>query len=158
VNLVLVQMSPEEFDVRSAALRERYANNLQTRRGMTVEAAQAEAVSQMQTVLPEGTRTDKAILRTAEVDGVPVGWVWVMLPGAVGHPEMAWLHNIDVDAEHQGKGYGRAVMRAVEAELEQLGVERLGLNVFGHNTRAIRLYESLGFEVMTQQMSKSVGG
>jgi ribosomal protein S18 acetylase RimI-like enzyme len=28
--------------------------------------------------------------------------------------------------------------------------------VFGHNTRAIRLYESMGFQVMAQQMSKTL--
>jgi ribosomal protein S18 acetylase RimI-like enzyme len=33
-------------------------------------------------------------------------------------------------------------------------VHRVGLNVFGTNQTAIRLYESLGYEVLSQQMAK----
>jgi len=49
-------------------------------------------------------------------------------------------------------------MRAAEEELVHRGVTKLGLNVFGGNTTAIRLYESLGYEVISQQMSKPLGG
>lgn len=110
----------------------------------------------MNLVLPRGLDSEKAILRTAPVAGKAVGWVWVTLPGAAGRPEMAWLHNIDVDPEQQSKGYGRAMIQAVEYELRRHGVTRFGLNVFGNNTRAIHLYESLGFEVMARQMAKDI--
>lgn len=156
MDLELVPMTPDDFDRRSAALRRRYADNLCARRGIPRADADAEAVRQMREVLPHGLDTEKAILRTARSGGTDIGWVWVTLPGAAGRPEMAWVHNIDVDPEHQGKGYGRAIMLAVEAELASRGVDRLGLNVFGHNTRAIRLYESLGFQVMAQQMAKTL--
>ena len=36
-------------------------------------------------------------------------------------------------------------------------MERLGLNVFGTNTPAIALYDSLGYTVTSQQMSKPLG-
>jgi ribosomal protein S18 acetylase RimI-like enzyme len=34
------------------------------------------------------------------------------------------------------------------------GVKAIELNVFGDNTRAIRLYETSGYTVVTQQMRK----
>ncbi|GIF99406.1 GNAT family N-acetyltransferase [Catellatospora citrea] len=157
MSLVLVPMSGPDYDRRTAALRRRYAANLQQQRGMSGADAEAEAVRQMELVLPGGRDTAWAILRSAQVDGETVGWVWATLPGAPGRPEMAWLHNIDVDPEHQSRGHGRAMILAVEEELRRLGVTRFGLNVFGGNTRAIALYESLGFTVMAQQMSKPLG-
>ena len=46
-------------------------------------------------------------------------------------------------------------MLAAERELAARGWHELGLNVFGYNTAAIRLYESLGYEVAAQQMTKT---
>jgi ribosomal protein S18 acetylase RimI-like enzyme len=157
MTLELVPMTPEEFDRRSADLQARYAEDLRDARGMTADAAAAEAAEATRAILPDGVRTDRALVRAARVDGRTVGWVWVMLPGVGGRPEMAWLYNIDIDPDHQGKGYGRALMLAVEAELRRLGVATWGLNVFGGNTRAVGLYESLGFRVTSQQMAKTIG-
>lgn len=156
MNLVLAPMSGPDFERRAAMLRDRYAGNLQREKGMAAADAEAEARRQMAVVLPQGLDSDLAILRSAEVDGVQVGWLWAMLAGAPTRPEMAWLHNIDVDPEHQGRGHGRAMILALEAELRRHGATRLGLNVFGGNTRAIALYESLGFTVMAQQMAKAL--
>ncbi len=156
MELVLEPMSPDDFDRRIADLHQRYADDLRTQRGLRPDAADTETARQIAELLPRGLHTETAILRVARVDGADVGWVWVALPGVGGHQDMAWLYNIDVDPGHQGKGYGRAIMRAVEAELRRRDVDRLGLNVFGHNTRAIRLYESLGFEVTAQQMAKTL--
>ncbi|WP_165449586.1 GNAT family N-acetyltransferase [Krasilnikovia cinnamomea] len=137
-------------------LLSRYSGDLQRERGMTESDAAAEALRQMKVVLPEGFDSDKMILRSACVDSNVVGWVWASLPGAPGRPEMAWLHNIEVDPDYRSNGYGRAILLAIEEELSQLRVTRLGLNVFGQNKRAIRLYESLGYRVMSQQMAKRI--
>ncbi|GAA2365670.1 hypothetical protein Cme02nite_31160 [Catellatospora methionotrophica] len=156
MSLVLVPMSAADYEHRAAALRRRYATNLRQQRGMSGADAEAEALRQMAEVLPQGLDTAWAILRSAQVDGVTVGWVWATLPGAPGRPEMAWLHNVEVDPEHQSRGHGRAMVLAVEDELRRQGATRFGLNVFGGNTRAIALYESLGFTVMAQQMAKPI--
>jgi putative acetyltransferase len=51
-----------------------------------------------------------------------------------------------VSLPYQGRGVGRALMRALleRAEL-QLGLSRVELSVYPDNTRAIRLYENAGF-------------
>ena len=61
---------------------------------------------------------------------------------------------LTIDEAQRGKGYGKAMMLAAERELVQRGVTKLGLNVFGSNKTAIGLYERLGYEVISQQMTK----
>jgi ribosomal protein S18 acetylase RimI-like enzyme len=45
-------------------------------------------------------------------------------------------------------------MLAGENECRHRGYARLDLNVFGTNRTAINLYESLGYTISSQQMSK----
>lgn len=57
----------------------------------------------------------------------------------------ATLFNIAVHPEHQRKGYGRALMEHLIAELEQRGILTLWLEVRASNQQAIALYQVLGF-------------
>jgi ribosomal protein S18 acetylase RimI-like enzyme len=107
-------------------------------------------------LLPRGLDTDHMVLFVGEVDGEPVGWLWYGLPGVPGHSTGAWVYNVVVFEAHRGKGHGRALMLAGEAELVDRGVPEVGLNVFASNTTAVRLYEALGYTVTTQQMTKSL--
>lgn len=51
------------------------------------------------------------------------------------------------DPESQGKGYGREVMiLLMRYGFEQFNLNRIMLRVMGFNTRAVRLYEKLGFQ------------
>ncbi len=106
-------------------------------------------------LLPEGLATPDTLLFTAlNTDGVDVGVLWLALPS--GSRRTAFVFELWVGPEYRGRGYGRAIMLAGEQELAARGVGELGLNVFGHNPVAIGLYESLGYRVTTQQMSKQI--
>lgn len=156
MELTLQPMNRADFEHRSVALREDYARALQVARGVSLAAARAQAARQLARLLPYGIDSERVLLRTATVGGTAVGWIWVTLPGSPGGPDPAWIHHLGVDPEHQGHGYGRAMIEAIEIELAGYRVDRLGLNVFGDNVAAIRLYESLGFRVTAQQMAKSL--
>jgi len=50
------------------------------------------------------------------------------------------------DSQHQGKGYGMEAMRLlIDFAFYELNLHRLQLTVFDYNTRAVSLYERLGF-------------
>ena len=52
-----------------------------------------------------------------------------------------WIYDIAVDAQHRGRGFGRALMLEAERRAREAGETNLGLNVFGGNTvghRALR--------------------
>jgi ribosomal protein S18 acetylase RimI-like enzyme len=153
VDLTLRPMTAGELTARLTESIEGFAESLATSNGMPLAQARVESARRTNELLPHGVDTEDMLLWTAEAGGRPVGWIWVKLPGG-NRPGMAWVYMVGVDEAERGKGYGRAVMLAAEAELVRRGVPRLGLNVFGHNASAIRLYESLGYHVTEQQMAK----
>jgi mycothiol synthase len=153
MGLILAEMHPAEFARRCASLVRSYAAYLASARGLTMAAAITESDRSIVARAPRGLATPGQLIRRAVADGVPVGWIWVALPGA-GTPDPAWIVDVEVDPEHRSRGHAAAMIEAVAAELAGRGVPRLGLNVFGANGTAIRLYERLGFEVTAQQRSR----
>ncbi|TDC59540.1 GNAT family N-acetyltransferase [Micromonospora sp. KC207] len=153
MSLTLAPMTAEQLARLRGGLEQSYGEDLAEARGLSPEAARAEAASQIARLLPDGVATPGALLRVALVDGVEVGWIWTALPDA-DRPGTAWIHNIEVHSAHRGRGHARRMIQLAEAELAGLGVGQLGLNVFGRNTVAKRLYDGLGFRVTAQQMSK----
>jgi RimJ/RimL family protein N-acetyltransferase len=74
------------------------------------------------------------------------------LIGDVGLDGVLWNHgetfaSIGIgDREYWGKGYGTDAMRLIlRYAFFELNLQRVSLNVFDYNTRAIRSYEKLGF-------------
>lgn len=59
------------------------------------------------------------------------------------------LHDVAVLATHRGRGIGRALLQAAEAEARNLGCCRLTLEVQEDNTPARSLYERFGFRDVT---------
>ena len=65
------------------------------------------------------------------------------------------LFEVEDQAGHRGKGYGRGAMVLAEEEAQARGHRRIELNVFGGNDVARSLYRSLGFEEVAVSMGKS---
>jgi ribosomal protein S18 acetylase RimI-like enzyme len=148
----LRRMTEEEF----ASWRERservYAEQRAAALGRPVEETLAEAVAETEHLLPNGSATDgHHFLRVLDSDE-PVGWLWIG-----PHPDKhgaAWIWDIEIAEAAQGRGIGRATMLAAEELMTAEGASDLGLNVFGNNQRAIALYESLDYSVVSMRMIK----
>jgi ribosomal protein S18 acetylase RimI-like enzyme len=88
-------------------------------------------------------------------DGQAVGSLWIgTMP--TRPPQHWWVWSIEIEEGFRGRGYGRAAMELAEAQARRGGASRLGLNVFGRNSVARALYESLGYETVELQMSKEL--
>lgn len=61
----------------------------------------------------------------------------------------ATLFNIAVDPAYQDKGYGKQLLQALIAQLQQKQITTLWLEVRASNTTAQKLYSSLGFNEVT---------
>lgn len=109
-------------------------------------------------LLPRGAATPGMLfLHGVRGDGTVVGTMWISLEHPRGVRDCAFLYEIAIDERFQGEGYGRALLTAGEQIVRERGVAGLELNVFGDNARAIGLYATSGYRVITQQMRKDLG-
>ncbi len=105
--------------------------------GATVSAenAAAEAAEGRSEERFRQALTERTIL-VADDDGVLVGYV------EFDDGELSRLY---VETALQGRGIGRALLDAALAHPRLARAERVVLQVWDENTRAVRLYESVGF-------------
>jgi ribosomal protein S18 acetylase RimI-like enzyme len=150
-------MTSTEFDsLRDRLVREYAAEHVATGT-WTPEMAAARAAEETDRLLPQGVNTPGVrILMAESPDGDAVGFLWLALerrPGAAGG---AWIYDIEILPEYRGRGFGRALLAAAEAEAAAHGVNSVGLNVFGSNLIARNLYESAGYSVSAMQLKKEL--
>ena len=147
-------MSAVEFAPFRANVIREYADQ-KVEAGEWPEAGAVEmATQETDVLLPQGQDTPGMVMLTAEApDGTVAGQVWVAVrPGA--SPPEAWIYAIEVKPEHRGRGYSRALLAAAERAAADHGAVAIGLNVFGPNAVARRLYETSGYEITALQMRK----
>jgi ribosomal protein S18 acetylase RimI-like enzyme len=90
-------------------------------------------------------RAGDAALRAAYLDRRLVGLGYWLRYTRPTHRPHADLEKIAVDTAAHGRGVGRALTAALVADAREAGIEVLTLDVRGDNSRALRLYRSLGF-------------
>jgi ribosomal protein S18 acetylase RimI-like enzyme len=88
-------------------------------------------------------------------DGASVGWLWVMPAQADMPSDSAFLYQILVRPESRRKGFGRAMLAALEDTLARDGIVEVRLNVFDTNHPARTLYADAGYELVRALQGKS---
>ena len=84
-------------------------------------------------------------LFVAEADGRIVGWCDIGVMSRPGTSHCGVL-GMGLLPEWRGKGLGRRLMELALAKAAAIGLERVQLDVYVDNVRAIALYERMGFE------------
>ena len=156
--VVLRPMLPDEFVTYLDWAIDDYAAELERNGKATGEAAQIASRASFDSLLPDGLATlgHTLLVATDQNGGERVGVLW--FGPSTDDPAMAWIYDIIVDEEKRGRGWGRAIMRAFEGEARARGFARAGLNVYGDNHVARRLYESLGYVETSRQLHKELPG
>jgi GNAT superfamily N-acetyltransferase len=148
-------MTPEEYQ---AATEHREAESVrELSRLMPEELARERVRAGTARFLPDGLDTAGHHLLTAEnAAGQAVGNAWVGPdPGrAAGMADSGWLYDINVFEPFRRRGYGTALLAAVEELAAGEGLAALGLNVVGDNEAAIALYRRRGYDVTSMVMRK----
>jgi len=154
--VVLRPMLPDEFVTYLDWAIDDYAAELERNGKATGEAAQVASRASYDSLLPDGLATlgHTLLVATDPNGGERVGVLW--FGPSTDDPAMAWIYDIMVDEEKRGRGWGRAIMRAFEGEARARGFARAGLNVYGDNHVARRLYESLGYVETARQLHKEL--
>ena len=66
----------------------------------------------------------------------------------VGHDgHRGWLYYLAVGPAFQGKGWGKATVRAAEAWLKERGIWAVNLNIRTENAKVRAFYAAIGYEL-----------
>ncbi len=85
-------------------------------------------------------KVDPDLFLLGLVDGTVVATV---MGGYEGH--RGWINYLAVKPSQQRKGYGQAMMQAVEALIEQKGCPKINLQVRSTNKAVIEFYSAMGY-------------
>lgn len=106
-------------------------------------------------LLPQGLQTKNHYLYTLVDGDQSVGMIW--LRTNLDRPTQdGFIFELYIDENQRGKGYGRQAMLLIEEKARELGLKAIGLHVFGSNKVARNLYESVGYETTSVNMSKTL--
>ncbi|MCY7401383.1 MAG: GNAT family N-acetyltransferase [Nocardioides sp.] len=150
-------MTQEEYDAYRVRSEQEYAQQITDSGQLDLEAASKRSAVEFAELLPDGLASPGMHLWTAEAGdtSAAVGLGWIELRRRSSGVS-AWIYDIHLDASRRGEGLGRALMEALHDAARGLGATTMALNVFGHNTAAVRLYDSLGYAVTAQQMKRDL--
>ncbi|RKR75097.1 GNAT family N-acetyltransferase [Frondihabitans australicus] len=157
----LKPMDPATFEQWKVVNRAEYVES-RMKAGESREAAQDNANRSFERYFPNGVPgPDQVVFDVVDTpddaadgpsEGEVVGVLWIGVSDAANR---AWyVYDIEMHESQRGRGLGRQTMLLAEAEARARGAQSLGLNVFGFNTVARHLYESLGYEPTAIQMKK----
>ena len=119
--------------------------------------AHARSRASLDELLPRGIGTpDNHLFTIVGPNGESVGMLWFAAKERSGG-RIAYVYNIAVDPRFRRQGHAERAFDALEHEARRLGLEGIGLHVFGHNRGALSLYEKLGFEATDITMFKPLG-
>lgn len=155
MSLGLVPMGPDDvaaFADRQFAVYVRH----RTEFGESAERATEHARREWAAYFPGGRPAPGHRLHWLADGRTRVGLLWLG-PMPERRAGREWIYYVEVDESARGRGYGRAAMLLAERDALAHGATELGLNVFGSNTVARRLYESVGYATTAVTMSKKLG-
>lgn len=115
--------------------------------------ARATAERQFAELFPGGHLAGGHRMYRVAEDAEAVGILWIG-PHPDRHEGVAWVWDVEIEPEARGRGLGRAAMSLAEEDAVAHGAREISLNVFGHNTVARSLYESLGYATLSVGMQK----
>ncbi|MDX6408853.1 MAG: hypothetical protein QOE13_1924 [Gaiellaceae bacterium] len=110
-----------------------------------LERARAELTPVLNREFADGAEQGHQLWSAMNAAGSCVGWLWVT-PVVDASPQSVFLEQITVAKRFRRRGYGRAMLAALEKLLAGTGVDELRLTVFAGNEPARRLYASAGYE------------
>lgn len=148
----LVPMTEASFAAYQARTVEDYAHELHAASGGDLTDARERAREQHEALMPQGLASEgQRLFDVVEAGtGGVVGVLWLGLRP----PSAAFVYDVHLHPDHRGRGLGRATLRAAEQWCRDAGLDVLGLNVFGHNTVARSLYDSLGYQVVVEELRR----
>jgi ribosomal protein S18 acetylase RimI-like enzyme len=150
----LVPMPTERLAAWIASTNAEYLQ-ARLRSGERAEEAARSAARSLEELFPGGQPLPTHHIFDIVDDATTVGYLWIG-PTSESSTEW-WVWDVEVLPQYRRRGFARAALTLGDDVARRMGAKAIGLNVFGYNTGAQELYESLGYEVTAVNMRKKLG-
>ncbi len=152
----LFPMTPDEYHHWFNRSQIAYVADKKRANDLTQEQAEKIAAQDFARNLPDGLQSkDCYFYSLKKPNEIAVGFILLLVRGPE-NDRRAFVGDVIIEEEHRGKGYGKLIMQLVEEEAKALGLNRIGLHVFGYNETAIQLYKKLGYLTSDLVMEKKL--
>lgn len=148
----LVLMNSEEYQKYITSAIKSYAIENVLSGNWNQEESIRKAEEEYTRLLPKGEKTESNYLYTILNDDKPIGVLWL----ARKSEKEGFIYDISILEQYQGFGYAKEAMTQIEIVGKELGMNKIGLHVFGHNKVARGLYEKLGYQTTNVLMEKEI--
>lgn len=155
MSVTLEAMTSERFVTWNEHLVTAYARDKIDAGNWPEDGAVERSARENAELLPQGVDTPGHDLFVGTVDGHEIGWLWLFTDPVLAAPE-TFIYDIEVADGRRGEGLGRELLEAAEAWCADHSIAVLRLHVFEHNTAAVSLYESAGFDTTNRNMAKHI--
>jgi ribosomal protein S18 acetylase RimI-like enzyme len=150
----LMPMIQSEFEAFLERTIPEYAAE-HVRAGNWTEAdALEKSRKEFEDLLPLELNTPDNFLYTLYEGEEAIGIIWVKVKPKPS--KSGFIYDVFIDEKYRGKGYGKTLMLLLEEKAREMGLASLELHVFGSNTVARKLYETIGYETTNVLMSKKL--
>lgn len=119
------------------------------------EASIVRARTEFEKLLPEDLNTINQYLLSVIYNNVDIGYLWLHIFD-VKEEKKCFIYDIKIKDTYRGQGLGTKTMECIEEYFKDKDVESISLHVFGHNKRAVSLYNKIGFETTNYRMEKKL--
>lgn len=152
MNLTLQELTHAQSAAYLETLWPRYRDEL-ILAGSSGSEADANIERNRQGLMPGGVVAPGQFMFRVMQNENQVGNLWLSKKDDAG----SWfIYDIEILEAYRGRGFGRAAMQLAEDYAHSRGATNLGLSVFGFNTIARSMYESLGYNIVAMQMTKNL--
>jgi len=110
------------------------------------ERALELAIEACNTLLPEGLQTKNHFLLNILLEENIAGFLWFAMEKDDLHT-YAFLYQIYIYPDLRSKGIGEKAMEAFKIEAKAMKAETIWLHVFGHNKKAMKFYDRIGYDI-----------
>ncbi|WP_232183809.1 GNAT family N-acetyltransferase [Staphylococcus arlettae] len=132
-----------------------YANEHVKSGDWEAEGSIERARTEFENLLPNGLDTSNQYLLSVINNNVDIGHLWLYIYDGKDQKK-CFIYDIKIKETFRGQGLGTKTMNCIERYCKDKDVESIGLHVFGHNKRAVALYNKMGFETTNYRMEKKL--
>ncbi|KRM44401.1 GNAT family N-acetyltransferase [Lentilactobacillus parafarraginis] len=150
--LSLTPMTQADYDDYLATAATTFASEKVKAGTWNEQLAFQRASETYQRLLPNGIKTPDNYFYRIDQDKTKVGVLW--LAKSHDNPEAAFIYDLYIFKDYQNQGIGTEALQLADDEARQLGFKRIALHVFGHNERALHVYQKSGFEITDINLEK----